>query len=212
MIEAAWCWVEGHAQLTAAFVAFLAFCVALSQFALSRKHNTRSVRPLLFHKAFTNVVPIERRDSGQSVITEQSAVTEYAVTLHNAGLGPAIIDSCVFGDTRGRLSDLNDGNLRAAIEEAFPDVSTRPEMSWTTIGSGTVIGKDETYELLRVKARNFQELAALTGAFAATEFHFVIGFSSLHDEKFVYDTRATPVRQRKQGWISRLFATDATVA
>jgi hypothetical protein len=194
-------WIQSNPQLVSALIAGFAFVIALAQFALARKHNRTSVRPLLLHVIKQSVFPIMKGNlSGPAVATERVLYSEWSFVVSNRGLGPAIVEECTFALDEKCFRLLNQEAIEESLRTAFPDPAVRPKPTYSSIVAGTVIGKDTEISVLKLCARNPEEASELTRALSKSAVDFVLRFRTLYDEKFLYDTRSVTGQKRVRWW------------
>jgi hypothetical protein len=196
-----WDWIQGNPQLVSALVAAFAFLVALSQFTIARTHNKNSVRPLLLHEIKQNVVPIQKGSLvGPSVKTERVLYSEWSFVISNQGLGPAIVKDCVFSLDSKCFTPLTQEHIEKTIQAAFPYPDKRPQVTYRSIVSGTVIAKDAEISVLKLQARNPNEAFELTHVLLESQADFVLRFKTMDNQRFVYDTRLGTGQKRVWWW------------
>lgn len=170
---------EAAISLAAAFIALCALGATLWQSALTRKHNRLSVRPALV---------VTTHEEEQELADER--LVHLIVTLHNNGLGPAIIDSVALLDGE-KVTPLRDHHhARERLRESLGDVFLRDE-SLAVFGGGSPIKASDSVVLmnlwLRPSAASGNDGIGLRTIFERMGLQ--IKYRCMYGSRGVYDTR-----------------------
>jgi hypothetical protein len=182
-----WCWIQRNPQLVAAFVALLAFMVAISQAGFARAHNRHSVTPWL---CFEFQLKQDRNADGEPII-------DVTWTLRNAGLGPAIIKTACISKNRGKYEPIEQENLLKITADLGLDLNP---VATTALGPGDLFAKDQSQVVLRLNATATSDIKRVKNWLSRTSIQVKVEYDSLHRETFLLDNTSDQLRQRVRHW------------
>lgn len=162
--------------ISAMSISFLTLIIFIYQTNLMSKQNYLSILPYL------------------GISTSNNPTNgNYAISLDNFGVGPAIIES-VFVTYLGETEDLTDydNHLLTYLQNKIPALDSLKIVSYSTLDKGLAIPAGTNYNIISIhgSAPDYQLLTTNLEAISEKGFTYEIRYKSIQDEHWVINDTA----------------------